>query len=158
MEEPPTMSLFKLIVAYDGTRFNGFQRQITNQDMDGRRQKKVYERPPKRPHFESSTGKRKRVAVTVQDCLEDAILSYCSQTVYSSTETTTVVTTESLCLKFAGRTDKGVHARGQVVAIHLPLAVIDLQEMKKGINSRLPVDISVEYVEQHEISRRSFCV
>jgi tRNA pseudouridine38-40 synthase len=126
------MSLYKLKVVYDGTRFNGFQRQMSNEQM--RR------RAPKRPHWDSD-GKRKGVVVAVQECLEDALLGY------NSIKTLTL---EELALRFAGRTDKGVHARGQVCAAYMTPPEDEnncLEQMKKGINSRLPYDISVERIE-----------
>jgi tRNA pseudouridine(38-40) synthase len=148
------MPLFKMIVAYDGARFNGFQRQITNEAMERRRElqqnqnKDFIPLVPKRPHRDTRTGKRKDVAVTIQDCLEDAIISYAGAN-------SVLVTTEELLLRFAGRTDKGVHARGQVIVVTLPTSTCattssnsqSLDVMKKGINSRLPVDVSVERIE-----------
>jgi len=175
------MPLYRLVVAYDGSRFNGFQRQMTNNAMTERRGQQTASspaqssssspappyRPPKRPHWHADTGKRKGVPITVQECLEEALLDYCrdqNQNVATSASTFTV---EELCLKFAGRTDKGVHARGQVIAVQLPIILTltanggdgggndddrqlvrcDLHDMKKGINSRLPFDISIEKME-----------
>lgn len=42
----------------------------------------------------------------------------------------------------ASRTDTGVHALGQVLKITLP-RLIDVQKLKAGMNSKLPVDIKV---------------
>jgi len=56
-----------------------------------------------------------------------------------------------LDFQFAGRTDKGVHALGQVVTCHFPILRPPLgwshPEMLQGINSRLPQDISVARLE-----------
>jgi tRNA pseudouridine(38-40) synthase len=61
------------------------------------------------------------------------------------------VTVDDLCLRFAGRTDKGVHATGQVVTITAPLLRKERDgapgHLRKSINSRLPVDVSVERIE-----------
>jgi tRNA pseudouridine38-40 synthase len=134
------MPLYKLVVAYDGTRFNGFQRQTATSAL----RPETTTRPTKRPYVESSTGKRKPSAVTVQESLEQAVSDWIGCSI------------PDLRLRFAGRTDKGVHARGQVVALTLPdLAVAlanksqdeKLLEIQKSINSRLPVDISVDHVQ-----------
>jgi tRNA pseudouridine38-40 synthase len=49
-------------------------------------------------------------------------------------------------LRSAGRTDKGVHARGQVIVVDLKVQERDW-EVVKALNSRLPLDISVRSVE-----------
>lgn len=113
----------KLIVEYDGSRYNGFQRQTSNA-----------ERPSKRPRYDDE-GRKKGVPCTIQDCLEEAFLQWKTDT-----------TLESLRLRFAGRTDKGVHARGQVIAVDLQVDE-DEWEIVKAINSRLPFDVSVKSVK-----------
>lgn len=118
-----------MVVAYNGERFCGFQRQISNQQ--------VHKRPPKRPYCDSTTGFKKGIPVTIQECLERAICEWMPQ-----------ATAESLCLRASSRTDKGVHAKGQVIAVSFPQK-LDLEswEIRKAINSRLPVDISVQSVQ-----------
>ena len=131
--------------------------------------------PPKRPHWESPSGRMKRVPNTIQDCLEYAILNYIRHSMDNS-KTTSVTTDPSdkqakakstiassfslhdLMFAFAGRTDKGVHALGQVVTCRIPFVVQDstnesmdqrkqqLCDMLQGINSRLPNDISVSRI------------
>jgi len=143
------MPLYKLVVAYDGTRFHGFQRQIDNSAMTA----KSAVRPRKRPQFDESDGTRKRCTLSVQEVLEMVILHdlYPSSASVSSTNgnnPTTTTTIEEINLKFAGRTDKGVHARGQVVTIRLPgEGPENVWRLRQSINSRLPVDISVISVE-----------
>jgi tRNA pseudouridine(38-40) synthase len=209
------MPFYKMTVAYDGSRFNGFQRQITNDEMESRaprclassnscnddgttngeeargsapadshntRKKEPIGRSrpyvPKRPHWDSHSGKKKRVACTVQDCLEDAIASW------------TGGSAGDVALRFAGRTDAGVHARGQVIRVRLtpPLRRDDASrrrqrlgptegdgptqtekgakqsdgdercrepfEIQNAINSRLPVDISVAGVQEVPTNER----
>jgi tRNA pseudouridine38-40 synthase len=71
---------------------------------------------------------------TIQDCLERALLGWTgSQTV------------DELTLKGAGRTDKGVHARGQIVVIQVPRLLEGKEgwELCRATNSRLPDDIVV---------------
>ena len=70
---------------------------------------------------------------------------------------------DDICLRFAGRTDRGVHANGQIVTIYLPTdqAIIkndDLNRqqqyllmLRKSMNSRLPIDISIQSI--HIISK-----
>lgn len=142
------MPLYKLVVAYDGTRFHGFQRQIDNAAMMA----KSAARPRKRPQFDESDGTRKRCTMSVQEVLEMVILHdlYPSSSIASSNNNnnhpTTTTTIGEINLKFAGRTDRGVHARGQVVTIRLPVAE-NVWRLRQSINSRLPVDISVVQVE-----------
>jgi tRNA U38,U39,U40 pseudouridine synthase TruA len=154
--------LYKLVVSYNGFRFNGFQRQ----SADSRAVNSAL-RAPKRPHYESKTGRPKGVPLTIQECIEQVLLEYTGQT-----------SLLDLQLRFAGRTDKGVHAMGQVVTVHFPETIapssgkvirttatataaaqssssplslrtcdIATWEIQKAINSRLPVDISIEHVE-----------
>lgn len=77
--------------------------------------------------------KRKDPPLTIQETLEDALELY------------TGLSRQVLRLRFAGRTDGGVHARGQVVAVSLPkhVAKEKLWLIRRNINSRLPGDISV---------------
>jgi tRNA pseudouridine38-40 synthase len=143
------MTLYKLVVAYDGTRFNGFQRQTATSALkEQATSQATATRSAKRVHVESATGKRKVCAVTIQESLERAVSDWSGCSI------------PDLCMRFAGRTDKGVHARGQVVVVTLPDldGVLSLSittksqdetalEIQKSINSRLPIDISVEHVQ-----------
>jgi len=45
----------------------------------------------------------------------------------------------------SGRTDRGVHARNQVV--HLDIPEFDLQKLKRALNGLLPADIVVKQIE-----------
>lgn len=51
----------------------------------------------------------------------------------------------------ASRTDRGVHARGQIVHFHIDL-LIDAHKLKRGLNSVLPSDIRVNSVEIADFS------
>jgi tRNA pseudouridine38-40 synthase len=129
------MPRYKLIIAYDGTRFHGFQRQLTNHDVSGSaacNKNDSYRPPPKRPHWLAS-GQKKPCHQTIQQVLEQAMMSW-----------TGVSDVQILQLAFASRTDKGVHAKGQVVAVTLPNREYDFCEIVNCVNSRLPWDISVE--------------
>jgi tRNA pseudouridine(38-40) synthase len=165
------MPLYKLIVAYDGTRFHGFQRQIDNRTMMERMKDKLSlaaSRPKKRPHFDLSgpnTGVRKGCNISIQEVLEMVLL-----------ELFPSCSVQDIAFKFAGRTDKGVHARGQVCTVQLPstmdLSIINEEnipsqvaeftnhifdstdfnyeatcwKLRKDMNSRLPIDVSVQHV------------
>jgi len=89
------MALYKLILAYDGTDFSGFQRQ----------------------------GKTRTVQLVVENVLRE--LGWQQST-----------------LLFAGRTDAGVHASGQVAAISLDWQHSSAN-LAKALNARLPGDVSV---------------
>ena len=143
-----------LIVSYDGTRYSGFQRQSSSSSfsdnkssINGRSLKR------RRPNNQNKKKIKNRgsIPITVQETLEDALEFY------------TGLGRQELKARFAGRTDGGVHARGQVVVVSLPpLAMIgtratassesetdtenQLWKIRKSINSRLPNDISIEDV------------
>ena len=64
---------------------------------------------------------------TVQGCLEQAVA---------------VMTGETVCMRGAGRTDAGVHARGQVANFQTA-ARIPTTGFLRGLNANLPPDIAV---------------
>lgn len=86
----------KLLVEYDGTDFEGWQRQA----------------PPAR---------------TVQAALEDALLE---------------MTRAPTLVRGAGRTDAGVHARGQVASF-VTEAAIPVVGFRRGLNALLDPDVAV---------------
>lgn len=129
----------KLVVAYDGSRFKGFQRQSSGASERGRPASEQVQPPSKRRRLDNNHTSKKKIPLTIQECFEDAMEQY------------TELDRSQLRMRFAGRTDGGVHARGQVVAISLPESVVppdrsELWKIRKSINSRLPDDISVESV------------
>ena len=64
---------------------------------------------------------------TVQDCLETALLA---------------ISGDRIRVRAAGRTDGGVHARGQVVAFEYG-GGLRVDELKRALNATLPCDVSV---------------
>ena len=94
------MAHYKLILAYDGTNYNGFQRQ--------------------------------KIKTSVQATFEEALrrLSWQGRAVMPS-----------------GRTDSGVHAKGQVVSFNFDWKHPD-RDLQKALNAFLPADIAVQSVEQ----------
>ena len=94
----------KLTIQYDGTRYDGWQRQGNTDN-------------------------------TLQGRLEGVL----SRMVDSPVE-----------IQGAGRTDAGVHARGQVASVHLPEGYTP-QEVQDYLNRYLPEDVAVvEVVEVRE--------
>lgn len=88
---------YKLILAYDGTRYNGFQRQSKHPEK------------------------------TIQGKLENVLSQLFEQDIQ---------------IIGSGRTDAGVHSKGQVCNFHSE-KVIDLEEMKAYLRNYLPNDIAV---------------
>lgn len=126
----------KLIVSYNGFRFNGFQRQNNGTDSDDV-QGKFNKRKRRMVNNDNKKIKnRGNVTLTVQEVLEDALEFYSG------------LNRKELKFRFAGRTDSGVHSSGQVVAVFLPYTTQEDWEIRKGINSRLPNDISVDHISK----------
>ena len=91
----------KILVAYEGTRYEGFQRQRSDQ-------------------------------LTIQGVIEAAIEK---------------ITGEIVTIAGAGRTDSGVHARGQVVSFFSATKIPD-GKLLQALNCVLPKDILVRKVEE----------
>lgn len=94
------MAHYQVIIAYDGTQFQGFQRQGSSR--------------------------------TVQAVIESALrqLGWSGSTIL-----------------YAGRTDSGVHASGQVISFDLDWAH-SLESLGKALNGHLPADIAAGEVVQ----------
>ena len=94
------MAHYKLILAYDGTNYNGFQRQA--------------------------------IKASVQATFEEALrrLGWQGRAIMPS-----------------GRTDSGVHAKGQVVSFNLDWNHPDYA-LQNALNAFLPADIAVQSVQQ----------
>lgn len=99
----PELSHFRLVIAYQGTHYEGWQKQA-----------------------------REGAGPTVQDLLQQAAAKVLKQT--------------KITLHGSGRTDSGVHARGQVAHLR---AKVDLppKVLIKAINAHLPDDIRVLRLE-----------
>ena len=95
------MSNYKLTIAYDGTRYNGWQKQ-------------------------GNTDK------TIQGKIEAVISAFVG---------------ESAEINGAGRTDAGVHARGQVANVQIKKRDC-ADELFKYLNEYLPEDICILNVEE----------
>lgn len=97
------MARYRAILAYDGTAYQGFQRQIEG-------------------------------VPTIQAAVEQAIWT---------------VTQQPVVVVAAGRTDAGVHAIGQVIAFDAEWRHGEAK-LLKAINTRLPYDIALQDLTQHE--------
>lgn len=95
------MARYKVVLAYDGTEFSGFQRQ----------------------------AKKTR---TTQLVVEEALV---------------IIGWRDKSILFAGRTDAGVHASGQVIAFDLDWRH-SMEALSRAINSNLPQDVSVKKIEE----------
>ena len=100
------MRTYKLTISYDGSRYQGWQRQATTDN-------------------------------TIQFVLEWSIGKLVGYRVH---------------VDGSGRTDAGVHARGQVASVRLS-KLYDVQELKESLNRYLPEDIRVM---KAELVRNSF--
>ncbi len=87
------------VVEYDGTAYQGFQRQL-----------------PEQP--------------TVQGILEEALGK---------------ITGQAIMVTGAGRTDSGVHARGQVISFEMRWRH-ELEALLRALNANLPADVAVKSV------------
>jgi tRNA pseudouridine38-40 synthase len=94
------MTSYKIVLAYDGTDFRGWQRQ---------------------------PGER-----TVQGALEDAVFK---------------ITRKRTAANGAGRTDAGVHARGQVAHFRVVTRLKD-EDLFRALNAVLPWDIRILHLER----------
>lgn len=87
---------YKLTISYDGTRYNGWQRQGNTEN-------------------------------TIQGKLNEIIGKYLG---------------EDVDLAGSGRTDKGVHAKGQVASFKCS-KLLEMEDFMQNINSYLPLDIRI---------------
>ena len=152
---------YKFTVAYNGARFHGFQRQAAQPKQNSGFSNGEDDDNHKRLRLgkESNQNKTKKGApMTIQGCLEQAFLQYAQQQQQQqhANSNSNHVSLSDLRVRFAGRTDKGVHARGQVVTCFLPSQnrattsmdeAHELQSLQSALNSRLPDDISIQTVQ-----------
>lgn len=140
---PNDLQRYKLLLSYDGTRYKGWQRQSSSssvQDGFTSTSAKNTHNLKKRKYDEK--GRVVSIPLTVQESLEDALEMYSG------------LDRPSLRVRMAGRTDAGVHARGQVVVVSLPKPQskssispdIEFWQVRKSINSRLPRDLCIDDV------------
>lgn len=95
------MKNYKITVSYDGTKYNGWQRQGNTQN-------------------------------TIQEKFENVISKMCGKSVE---------------IHASGRTDRGVHAEGQVANFKCETS-LDCDEIKNYLNQYLPDDILVKSVAE----------
>ena len=99
------MQTYKLVVEYDGTRYKGWQRQVTTDN-------------------------------TFQGILEKVLSDICGYKVE---------------VNGSGRTDGGVHAKGQTASVELQ-RITDPEKLRNDMNLRLPEDIRIKEVTKQKKS------
>jgi tRNA pseudouridine38-40 synthase len=137
------MPRYKITVAYDGTLFNGWQRQRASGE-DVHSVEAASDEPPADVGLDAGRDRRGRRGSemneiaepsprirTVQDVLQRAVRE---------------VVREPVEVLGASRTDSGVHARGQVAAFTTS-ANIPVDKLPRAITSRLPDDVQVTHAE-----------
>lgn len=103
----PAVLSFVLTIEYNGYEYAGFQRQTATFKQQQNHRPAI----SKRPRKSSTTSPQ---PITVQHQLETALQQW------------TNLSIATLRVRGAGRTDKGVHASGQVVAFDIPVRLLKL--------------------------------
>ena len=117
---------FVMTIEYNGYQYAGFQRQTaTNQQEQYTHSPTNNTKSSKRPRRNnaSSTTATSHPVVTVQHQLEMALQQW------------TNLCIATLRVRGAGRTDKGVHATGQVVAFDIPVKLLKLEQDTNHLNN-----------------------
>ena len=112
------MRNIKLTIEYDGTRYNGWQRQ---RSLKCKVESVKLKRKVKNPTLR-----------TIQEEIEKAI---------------EIITGKRSTLYGSGRTDSGVHAKAQVANFHTD-CTLPTDKLQKALNAVLPKDISVIKTEK----------
>ncbi len=115
------MARYRLLIAYDGTDFHGWQKQHQPAEMPGAPRVVAAEAG------QTPDGRPRRALRTVQQAVEDAVAK---------------VILKRVPVTGASRTDSGVHARAQTVAFTAPddrLGPPD-ERLAMALNNRLPDD------------------
>ncbi len=127
------MRNIKLIIEYDGTNYRGWQMQ---ESRDRSLESEVsHDNPNSRPVSRFGTsfdGNDEHNVLTIQGILEKAIKN---------------ITGEHIKLTGAGRTDSGVHAKGQTANFYTS-SDITVDRFPFAINAQLPQDIVVKSAEE----------
>ena len=164
-----SMQHYRFTLAYNGARYHGLQRQ-TKEVFASFQSQQPCQRlaTPKATDQESVPLQKRRrlskdaIPLTIQDFLERAFWMYVQSadsnngkddtkgrdSLDDSSPTSPVLPSSiaELRIRFAGRTDRGVHARGQVVTCFLPIKERHYGSLLGALNSRLPDDISLQSV------------
>jgi len=128
---------FVMTIEYNGFEYAGFQRQtathIDTSSCNHQRSNK-------------KARKSKRTSSTIQHEIEMALQQY------------TNLSIATLRVRGAGRTDKGVHATGQVTAFDIPLELLNIDDNNciicaEDTNSKEEGDINKEILSKHRMKQ-----
>lgn len=107
-EEPSEVLTFVMTVEYNGFNYSGFQRQTATNTTSSQTVS-----PPSSSVSRPTKKLKKNTSIsTVQQQIESALEQWTSLSI------------ATLRVRGAGRTDKGVHASGQVVAFDIPIKLL----------------------------------
>ncbi|MDR0557283.1 MAG: tRNA pseudouridine(38-40) synthase TruA [Treponema sp.] len=120
MTEKGSNRNIKLLIAYDGTDFSGWQTQKTRELREAP-QKNLMGLPRKTP------------CRTVQGCIEEALQKLHKHPV---------------SLAGSGRTDTGVHAAGQIANFYTDIQSMSPERFTLALNSLLPRDVRIIAAEE----------
>jgi tRNA pseudouridine38-40 synthase len=136
------MPRYKLVVAYDGTNFHGWQKQ--RKDID----RVMSALPPDATSLEIALAAEEARYIersTVGDTTH--YVSRQVRTIQAELESAVqIVVREPVQVVGASRTDAGVHARGQVAAF-TTAQQIPVEKLPRAITSRLADDVQVLHAE-----------
>ncbi|MCM2371372.1 tRNA pseudouridine(38-40) synthase TruA [Aporhodopirellula aestuarii] len=143
IEGPPSPT-FHLTVTYDGTEYSGWQVQPGRRTIQAELEQAV-------ATLLGKSGKKQKPAETTPGndpgVQVDADLAAGADR-YETEEPQTRQEPRALRVLGSGRTDAGVHAWGQAARCVLPNWRADAKAVMRGLNSRLPEDITVVDVRE----------
>jgi len=122
-EKPPRN--IRLVVAYDGTDFSGWQRQDGKSPRNG---KSVHEQENRSGNEQNDRNSGNRNRRTVQGEIESALA---------------VLHKHPVALTGSGRTDAGVHAKAQTANFYTDITGMEACRFVPALNSLLPQDIRI---------------
>jgi tRNA U38,U39,U40 pseudouridine synthase TruA len=101
-----------MTIEYNGFQYAGFQRQTATPRCTTQSQHHQQQQQQQCPNTRSKKNSSIATTITIQDKIERALQQW------------TNLSLETLRVRGAGRTDKGVHASGQVVAFDVPIRLL----------------------------------
>jgi len=123
---------YKLIVAYRGTRYHGWQQQPALPTYKGEREPGIGVAPVGPTGPDTAVESPGEQIPTVQGELKKAIAE---------------VVGHPMDVVGSSRTDAGVHAKGQVAHFDTDKVQIPVESLRRAVNHRLPSDILIRAIE-----------